>query len=307
VQIARRTLWCGCCIIDNQNYEIATFREDLNNTADRNTEVRLGVTIEQDVLRRDFTINALFYDIANGRIVDLVGGIKDLRDGIIRAVGNPNERFAEDNLRKLRAVRFAARLNFQIEHETFKAIQNDPQLNVTLERIYNELVTMYSSTFSVEYLTHLLYYSNLIHFIFPNIDIVELTRLKFDQISSFSTWVAAMIKDNPANADVLFDLKFPTSIINGVKMLNTYCITHDAQIRNFNPMSFYKSWKQCSLFPEEILKYGNNQKHLQFLVKFRPDSEVSKKLQNEGYVGKDLGDRLNQHYKLKYVLSLNGK
>ena len=71
--------------------------------------MRFG-TIEEDAKRRDFTIGGMFYDPENDRLIDLVGGMRDLRAGIIRAIGNPRERFAEDHLRILRAARFAARL-----------------------------------------------------------------------------------------------------------------------------------------------------------------------------------------------------
>ena len=76
--------------------------------------MRFG-TIEEDARRRDFTIGGMFLDPLNGRVIDLVGGMSDLRAGLIRAIGNPYERFDEDRLRMLRAVRFAARLNFAID------------------------------------------------------------------------------------------------------------------------------------------------------------------------------------------------
>jgi len=84
--------------------EIATFREDI--TSGRHPEVRIGATIENDVKRRDLTINALFYNIEKEEIIDLVGGLEDIKNGIIRTVGNPDERFSEDPLRKLRCIRF---------------------------------------------------------------------------------------------------------------------------------------------------------------------------------------------------------
>jgi len=85
--------------------EIATFREDVSKG--RNPEVKLGVTIEDDVKRRDLTYNALFYDLGKREIVDLVGGISDWENKITRMVGDPLERIDEDSLRILRAFRFA--------------------------------------------------------------------------------------------------------------------------------------------------------------------------------------------------------
>ena len=86
-----------------EGMEIATFREDVSKG--RNPEVKLGVTIEDDVKRRDLTYNSLFYDLDTRQIVDLVGGKEDLQSGITRMVGDPIERFDEDSLRILRAFK----------------------------------------------------------------------------------------------------------------------------------------------------------------------------------------------------------
>lgn len=104
--------------------EVATFRSDHAYSDGRHPD---GVTFEtdpaQDAARRDFTINALFEDPFTGTIVDYIGGRADLDARIIRAIGDPAQRFAEDHLRLLRAVRFASRLDFSIERETFNAMQ----------------------------------------------------------------------------------------------------------------------------------------------------------------------------------------
>lgn len=85
-------------------------------------------TPEEDAFRRDFTINALFYDIATFSIIDYVGGLQDLRDGIIRSIGDPNQRFQEDPVRMLRAVVMAARLDFKLDPPVVKAIAKHRQL-----------------------------------------------------------------------------------------------------------------------------------------------------------------------------------
>jgi poly(A) polymerase len=97
-------------VFTNQGeYEIATFRSD--ETKGRNPEVKLGVSIETDAARRDLRINALYYDIETREIIDLVGGLDDLKNGTIQTVGNPQERFEEDPLRILRFFRFFCRFN----------------------------------------------------------------------------------------------------------------------------------------------------------------------------------------------------
>ena len=290
--------------IEDATYEIATFREDLNNTTDRNTDVRFGVTIFDDVLRRDFTINALFFDIQQGTVLDLVGGIKDLRAGLIRAVGNASTRFDEDNLRKLRAIRFASRLGFEIESATKDAIIANPQLNVTLERIYAELLTSYTTSKDLPYLTKLLYETGLMKVIFKNVNCNMV--IDFTKISSFSTWIAEICRHLPTLIkEILSQLKFPTVIGNNVEFLLKYSSTDINHVRLFSPLQFYKQIQSCDLTSMEILRFGQNTVHLKFLVNFKPDSAVTKKYQSEGCLGKDLGNKLNQHYKLKYISAIS--
>jgi tRNA nucleotidyltransferase/poly(A) polymerase len=127
--------------------EVATFRSDLAYRDGRHPEgVRFETDPRQDVLRRDFTINALLLAPESWRdlsqVVDHVGGLADLRAGIIRAIGEPERRFEEDHLRMLRAVRFAARFGFTIEPDTLTAIRqlHSLILRVAPERIRDELI-----------------------------------------------------------------------------------------------------------------------------------------------------------------------
>ena len=125
--------------------DIATFREDLEYRDHRHpTGVRFAGP-DEDARRRDFTINALFYDPKTSRILDLVGGWADLGSGVIRAIGKPSERFHEDALRLLRAVRFAARFGFKIDVKTSHAIQERARLisKISPERIHDELTLMW--------------------------------------------------------------------------------------------------------------------------------------------------------------------
>jgi poly(A) polymerase len=122
--------------------EVATFRTDLAYSDGRRPDaVLFGKSAEQDVRRRDFTINGLLLDPRDNRILDFVGGQADLRAGVVRAIGNPDERFREDKLRMLRAVRFAARFGYTIDPETFAAIcRHAAEISaVSAERIREEL------------------------------------------------------------------------------------------------------------------------------------------------------------------------
>jgi len=125
--------------------EVATFRSDLGYSDGRHPdEVRFTQDPREDVARRDFTINGMMLDPVTGEVLDFVGGRKDLEAKLIRAIGDPNRRFGEDKLRMLRAVRFSARFEYEIEADTLAAIQHlakDIQL-VSRERVRDELTKM---------------------------------------------------------------------------------------------------------------------------------------------------------------------
>ena len=124
-----------------ESYEVTTYRIDGTYSDNRHPDaVTFTDDLREDLRRRDFTINAMAYSPRTG-VVDAFGGISDLEAGIIRAVGDPDERFSEDALRILRAVRFAGQLNYEIEEETFRAItKHGPDLiNVSEERIFTEI------------------------------------------------------------------------------------------------------------------------------------------------------------------------
>ncbi len=133
---------------DSAQVEVATFRNDHEyRDGRRPLEVKFQTDPKEDVLRRDFTINALLMDPDSGEVLDFVHGREDLANGVVRAIGQADERFREDHLRLLRAVRFAARLNFQIEPETFAAIQRNASsvAGVSAERVRDELSLMLTS------------------------------------------------------------------------------------------------------------------------------------------------------------------
>ncbi len=125
-------------------FEVTTFRKDGPYHDGRHPCSVAFTGEEEDARRRDFTINALFYDPVDRKVLDYVGGLDDLRTGLVRAVGVPRERFEEDHLRLLRAIRFAARLRYAIERETYQAIRESaPRITLTsAERIRDELLKM---------------------------------------------------------------------------------------------------------------------------------------------------------------------
>jgi tRNA nucleotidyltransferase/poly(A) polymerase len=122
-------------------FEVATFRSDEAYIDGRRPTGVVFTDAEQDVLRRDFTINGLLYDPVDGRVIDYVQGQKDIDAKIVRAIGDPHARFEEDKLRILRAVRFGARLGYTIEDATWDAVRAmAPKIHqVSLERIRDEV------------------------------------------------------------------------------------------------------------------------------------------------------------------------
>jgi poly(A) polymerase len=131
-------------VVGNYQYEVATFRGEDRYLDGRHPSQVVFADPETDARRRDFTINALFYDPFSETIIDFVGGREDLARGVLRAVGDPHARFREDRLRLLRAVRLACQLDFTIEAATFDAIRREAAGvgEVSAERVRDELIRL---------------------------------------------------------------------------------------------------------------------------------------------------------------------
>jgi poly(A) polymerase len=131
---------------DGGEFQVATFRSDGAYRDGRHPESVAFTNAEGDARRRDFTVNGLFFNPLTCQILDFVGGEADLRAGILRSIGDPHARFAEDKLRLIRCVRFAASLGFEIEAETWRALlERAPEITaVSAERIRDELVKIFS-------------------------------------------------------------------------------------------------------------------------------------------------------------------
>ncbi|MCL1857119.1 MAG: CCA tRNA nucleotidyltransferase [Kiritimatiellaeota bacterium] len=160
---------------DESPVEVATFRTDGDYTDGRRPNAIAFSSPKEDALRRDFTINGLFMEIETGRVIDFVGGEEDLRHGIVRAIGDPARRFAEDRLRMIRAVRFAGTLGFAVEHETAAAIRAAaPHIGeVSAERIGQEVVRILAESRAAGASVALLADLGLLPRILPEVDILR--------------------------------------------------------------------------------------------------------------------------------------
>ncbi len=139
-------------LYDEFEFEVATFRSDGKYIDGRHPEEVHFSSEKEDAFRRDFTINGMFYDPVQGKIIDYVNGQVDIKNNIIRTINNPKDRFSEDRLRLIRAVRFAARFQYEIETNTYNAIKElaGTILQISAERIRDELLKMITGLYPAE-------------------------------------------------------------------------------------------------------------------------------------------------------------
>jgi poly(A) polymerase len=151
-------------------FQVATFRAESDYKDGRRPESVRFSHAREDAIRRDFTVNGLFFDPVANQLHDWVGGEADLRAKIIRTIGSPDERFGEDHLRLLRAIRFAAQLGFNIEPQTFAAVQRHAEKIrvVSAERIRDELIRLFAPPHAARGLT-LLHESGLLPHVLPEL------------------------------------------------------------------------------------------------------------------------------------------
>lgn len=147
-------------------YEVTTFRQDgtyLNNR--KPEEVTYTLSLKEDLKRRDFTMNAIVID-DNEEVTDYFNGVEDIKNGVIRSIGDPNKRFTEDALRMLRAFRFVAQLGFSIEEQTLEALTNQKHLikNISIERVMVELNKLFLGPYkqkAIKYLVETSFHEEL--------------------------------------------------------------------------------------------------------------------------------------------------
>jgi len=182
-------------------YEVTTFRSDLGYADGRHPSAVTFSGPEQDALRRDFTINGLFYDPIGNRLIDYVHGKADIQKKLIRTIGDPGARFAEDKLRMLRALRFSCDLEFEISSETWAAIQQlAPEiLQISRERTRDELTKLFTGP-APEKAFDLLLASGLMQHILPEIAATRETPLDRDVFTQTRDALARLRKPSPALA-----------------------------------------------------------------------------------------------------------
>ena len=222
-----------------EHFEVATFRSDGEYIDSRRPKEVHFSDAKEDVLRRDFTINGLLCDPVTGKIMDYVGGLQDLRDKVLRTIGDPRKRFKEDKLRLIRAIRFACRFGFALDAQTLEAIRAsaDQISKVSQERIRDELVKIITGQ-NVGRALDLLRETGLLVQILPEVekmvgvqqppefhpegDVYVHTKLLFEQLSHPSAVLAfgALLHDvgKPDTFKVAERIRFDGHVEVGVEL-----------------------------------------------------------------------------------------
>lgn len=271
-------------------FEIATFREDLS--AGRHPEVRFA-TIVEDVQRRDLTINALFYDIDRREVVDLVGGLRDIEEGWIRTVGRPEDRFAEDRLRILRAIRFATRFGYVIDEATERAIIEDNNLQeISPERIRDEFLRSLQTAEDVRVLLGLYGYFNMWPQVMPELFVHAPSSLNDrDPI----VLLAHLLGNNPVDVIErrLNALKYSDRELRQVSFLLRF-----RELSDQNAYRLRKLANSCFITNEQIRAYAVSRglfdaRLVEAFIGYQ-HSVLGDDLLAEGYSGKALGMELER-------------
>lgn len=271
-------------------YEVATFRQDLSGG--RRPDAVAFTTIDKDVERRDLTINALFYDIEKQEVVDYVGGIQDLEQGVVRTVGNPVDRFNEDRLRILRALRFAARMGSRLDPETDKAIKADNSLyGVSGERIRDEFIKGIVGAKDTTYFLRMVQEYDLWDQIFPGMSVNH----NYVGIKSIPVQIALLLRDNDPRTlpTQLNKLKYSATEVAQISFL--------AVLKSLTPENafrMHKLFKNSHLKSEDLLEFAKSAgapdlKLLKAFVSYEP-SVTGTELQAQGLTGKALGDEMQR-------------
>jgi tRNA nucleotidyltransferase/poly(A) polymerase len=282
-------------------FEIATFREDIYGDKlgeTRNPEVKF-TTIDKDVLRRDLTFNALFYDLDKQEIIDLVGGVEDIKNKITRFVGEPTLRIKEDPLRILRLFRFAKRYDFSIDEKSFSAIKElSASLSIiTKERIWDEIKKAYKQSINFMDYMNLLIDTGVAEIIFPNTILNKFIITSWYRKGiSLEVYFAKLLSNDNRDtlakklvSDFKMDIAFSRKVIFLIDLL--YLNTN-------NVLELYKKKIVSAISTDDILewyriiglmKYSEYRAFLLFKISVSGDE-----LKKKGFKEKALGDEIKR-------------
>ena len=285
---------------DPNGVEIATFREDIGKG--RRPDAVEYSTIDKDVLRRDLTINALFYDMGKEIVVDLVGGLEDIKNSKIRTVGVAADRFAEDPLRKLRALRFAGRTGSKLEKETAEAILTDNSLEgISPERIRDEFKKSVTTAKSAKVYLEMVSEFKLWSIMFPGIQVSE----KFINKNNWLVQLTQlfMVNETETLKKEMNNASFTNDEINGVAFLKS--------LMSFDPVNVFDLHKQFTnsiVDKNDIIIFMKinrlDSKMIKTFLKYKPSTKGGDVMKEFGVKGPDISRKINQIETEKFKLLL---
>jgi tRNA nucleotidyltransferase/poly(A) polymerase len=288
-------------------FEIATFREEEGYSDSRRPDEVKFSTIDKDVLRRDLTINALFYDIDKEEIVDLVGGVDDILNGVVRTVGNADDRFTEDRLRILRAVRFVCRLGFKMDIDIFSSIQKNPSLRkVSKERIRDEFMKCVKSAKDISILRGFLSELGLDKQIFPGLNL----EFSFtDETPDFEIILALALINNPVKKirSVLNKLTYTNDEVSRISFL-----VESLKLKESNAFAMKKAYLKSKVNDLHFVVFhaiaGSDKNLFRTLVDFQLSVSGDKLIEEEGFVqGAELGAEIKKRETKMFIDELKEK
>jgi tRNA nucleotidyltransferase/poly(A) polymerase len=240
---------------DEGEYEVATYRSD---GPGRKPEVKIGGTIKTDAQRRDLTINAIYYDIDKNEIVDLVGGVTDLKNGVVRTVGSAEDRFRDDRLRILRAIRFASRFGSQLDPQTDAALKKDASLEgISGERIRDEFIKGITSSKSTSGFLLLIDKYNLFDWVFNGLNVDKSVFSGNDnyKFTDYIVVLALLLKKNNLMTlgKRLNALNYSTNEVKGISFLIALMSLNEA-----TAYSLKKVQKNSGVTNDQIRYFGSN-------------------------------------------------
>lgn len=313
-------------IVNKKEYEIASFRSEWydpeSGDGRRPDKVQTGVSAKEDASRRDLTMNALFYDIADKKIVDFNlnhegkgQGIEDIRNKVARPVGNPRDRFREDKLRIPRLIRFFSRFNTgeilsHLDKDTILAIEEFKDLKgVSPERVRAEfLAGLEKSLHPAIYLQNYQAFNLLTDVVFPGLNVATNDTKALDNTRDPIVVIAFLLRNNNVNEirEKLNKLTYPNNMVDGIeyliRIMNFAFLNNQDQNNMKNTIAIIKNkdkvtGSQLKQFAELT---GMDMKRILHLLNYQLPKIDSQALMSQGYKSNALGDQIRlqqmQHY-----------
>jgi tRNA nucleotidyltransferase/poly(A) polymerase len=274
-------------------YEIATFREDGTYTDQKRPDTVRFADIETDAKRRDLTMNALYYDVINDKVIDIVGAVEDIAKDRVRTVGSAKDRFGEDRSRVLRAIRFAARTGSDLDEDIKKEIKRDNSLtNVSYAKMQEEFVKSVKESKSPKYYLGMLSEYDLFPEMFPGLK----TNTDFLDIKNADIALAQLLKDN--NSDDVYNtlnkINYGKERARKVKLLiDLKTLSPETAMELKNKANSYSMDAQTM---ELFMKYGLklNSRLIRAFIQYEPSVRGGDIIKQYNVTGKQLGDKIKE-------------